>query len=62
MDELPVEDVRRFESELLDYVRNGHPDLIEMIAKGKDLSDDVKAKLKTVLTQFSERFAPSVTA
>ncbi len=62
MDELPVEDVKRFESELLDYVRNGHPDLIEMIGKGKDMSDDVKSKLKTVLGQFSERFAASVTA
>jgi len=62
MDELPVEHVKRFEAELIDFVRNGHPDLIEMIGKGKDMSDDVKTKLKTVLGQFSERFAASVTA
>lgn len=61
-DELPVEHVRRFETELIDFVRNAHPDLPDMIAKGKDLSDDVKARLKSVVEAFAERFAATIAA
>ena len=56
MDELPVESIKAYETVLVETVRNAHPDLLELIATKKDLSDDVKAKLKEVLDTVTERF------
>ncbi len=56
MDELPVESVKAYETVLVETVRNAYPDLLELIATKKDLSDDVKAKLKEVLDTVTERF------
>ena len=56
MDELPVESVKAYETVLVETVRNAHPDLLELLATKKDLSDDVKAKLKEVLDTVTERF------
>ncbi|HYK20909.1 MAG TPA: F0F1 ATP synthase subunit alpha [Pyrinomonadaceae bacterium] len=51
-DDIPVEDVRRFETELLKFVENSHPGLLADIAEKKALTDDIKAGLKQVLEDF----------
>jgi len=51
-DDIPVEDVRRFETELLKFVENSHPGLLADIAEKKTLTDDIKAGLKQVLEDF----------
>jgi F-type H+-transporting ATPase subunit alpha len=51
-DDIAVEDVRRFETELLKFVENSHPGLLADIAEKKALTDDIKAGLKQVLEDF----------
>jgi F-type H+-transporting ATPase subunit alpha len=60
MDELPVESIKRYESELLEFVHATHADIITDLRVQKALTDDVVAKLKSVLTSFTERFATTV--
>ena len=51
-DDIAVEDVRRFEGNLLKFVENSHPGLLADIAEKKTLTDEIKAGLKTVLEDF----------
>jgi F-type H+/Na+-transporting ATPase subunit alpha len=54
VDDIPVEDVRRFESSLLKFVENSHPGLLAAIAEKKSLTDEIKADLKQVLEDFKD--------
>jgi F-type H+-transporting ATPase subunit alpha len=51
LDDVPVADVRRFEAELLDYMRTSHPSLLDDIAGGT-LPDD----LDEAIRQFKQQF------
>ena len=44
LDDVPVEDVRRFESELLDHLRR-NTDVLSVIAETGKLGDDTEAQL-----------------
>jgi F-type H+-transporting ATPase subunit alpha len=52
VDDIAVEDVRRFETSLLTFVQNSHPGLLADIAEKKTLTDEIKAGLKQVLEDF----------
>jgi len=54
LDDVPVADVQRFESELLEHVRGGHSSLLEGVKSGA-LPDE----LGDVIAQFKEQFQPS---
>jgi F-type H+-transporting ATPase subunit alpha len=57
LDDIPVGDVKRFETELLEYVRTRHGDLLEQVRTTGALPDgDV---LEGPITSFKEQFAPS---
>ena len=51
-DDIAVEDVRRFEAGLLEFVENSHPGLLADIADKKTLTDEIKAGLTQVLEDF----------
>ena len=53
-DDIPVEDVRRFETGLLKFVESSHPGLLAAIAEKKSLTDEIKADLKQVLEDFKD--------
>jgi len=55
-DDIAVEDVRRFETELLKFVENSHPGLLVDISEKKALTDDIKAGLKQVLEDFKHNW------
>ncbi len=57
IDDLPVEAVRRFESELFEYVESKHPELLATMRAKPELTDDVKKSLNGVLDEFKQRFA-----
>jgi F-type H+-transporting ATPase subunit alpha len=59
LDEVPVEDVRRFERELLDYLRREHRNLLVGIAETKDLSDDTTTALSDAVDAFKRTFETS---
>lgn len=59
LDSVPVEDVARFESELLDHIRASENELLAGIRESKKLSDEASEKLVEVIDQFKKGFAAS---
>ena len=56
LDDLAVEDCRRFEAELYRFVENAHPGLLPEMREKKALDDTLKAKVNAVTTEFKQRF------
>jgi len=54
VDDVAVEDVRRFETGLLKFVENSNPGLLAAIAEKKSLTDEIKADLKQALEDFKD--------
>ena len=59
LDVVPLEDVRRFESEFLDFIRHQHPGIMDSIAETKQLTDDATDELETSVKEFQDRFTTS---
>ena len=59
IDDVPVEDVRRFEAELIEYMRARHGDLLTKLRTEK-LSDDLSSQLATAVDAFKETFEATV--
>ncbi len=57
LDDIPLSDVRRFESEFLAFIQHQHDDVLQSIRDTKDLTADNEAKLKEVIEQFKRGFA-----
>jgi F-type H+-transporting ATPase subunit alpha len=55
LDDVPIEDVRRFESELLDHLRR-NTDVLTSIADTGKLGDDLEAKLSAAVDEFRSNF------
>src|SRR6185503_1282356 len=51
-DEVPVENVRKFEADLVRFIENSHPGLLQKIREKKAIDDEIKADLQQVLTDF----------
>ncbi len=62
LDSVAVADIRRFESEFLDYVGRSHKGIFDVIAETKELSDDTVAKLTSAINSFKNEFKSSVAA
>jgi F-type H+-transporting ATPase subunit alpha len=59
LDEVPVEDIRRFETEFLDYVERSHGGIMETIRETGDFTDDTVTALKDAIAQFKKSFETS---
>ena len=55
LDDVPVEDVRRFESEFLDHVRHSSK-VLTVLAETNKLEDSTVDELKTLITNFKQGF------
>ena len=60
MDSIPVADIRRFESEFLDFIARERKQIFDVIASTKELSDDTVASLEEAITVFKTQFKSSV--
>ncbi|MDO5029401.1 MAG: F0F1 ATP synthase subunit alpha [Corynebacterium sp.] len=58
-DDVPVEDVRRFEAELLEHLQDTQKPVFEQIAGGVPFSDESKAALKSATANFKKSFQTS---
>jgi F-type H+-transporting ATPase subunit alpha len=56
LDKVAVNDVVRFETEVLNEMRSSHADVLEAIANKKELSKDNDDKLKSILDTIVEKF------
>jgi F-type H+-transporting ATPase subunit alpha len=59
LDDVPVEDIRRFDSEFLDYVDRSAPQAFDAIRTTTDLSDDTVSVLENAITEFKKQFTTS---
>ena len=59
LDEVPVEDIRRFETEFLDYVAATHGGVFDVIRETKVLGDDTVAELEKAIDAFKPTFTTS---
>jgi F-type H+/Na+-transporting ATPase subunit alpha len=56
LDDVPLEDVSRFESEFLDYLKRNHAGILTTIRETKALSDDTVTGLKDAVDSFRRTF------
>jgi F-type H+/Na+-transporting ATPase subunit alpha len=59
LDDVPVEDVSRFETDFLDYLRRSHAGILETIRESLQLSEDTIAALKDAIDEFRRGFETS---
>jgi F-type H+-transporting ATPase subunit alpha len=62
LDDIAVADIRRFESELLDYIARERKAIFDVISETKQLEDDTVKSLEEAVTAFKKIFVPSVSA
>jgi len=62
LDDVAVADIRRFESELLDFIGRERKEIFTVISETKQLEDDTIAKLDVAVADFKKQFKPSVAA
>jgi F-type H+-transporting ATPase subunit alpha len=60
VDDIPVQDVRRFEAEFLAYVDANKPEIFASIRDTKDLTSDNEKALVDAINAFKKSFAASV--
>ncbi len=58
-DDVPVEDVRRFETELMEHLYSKNEAVFEQIDGGKPFSDESKSALKASVDEFKKGFQAS---
>ena len=56
LDDVPVEDIRRFDKEFLEYVERSKPAIMEAIRTTTDLSDDSVSQLESAIAEFKKQF------
>lgn len=57
LDDLPLERVPEFEKQLLKHYHDEFPEVYDELAKNKKLTDELDAKMKTIVGNFKTRFA-----
>src|SRR5690242_18501936 len=57
LDKLKVSNVRRFEEELLRFMRAGHPEVLDSIRDKKEITKETGDKLKAAVDKFAKAFA-----
>ncbi|MEC7103574.1 MAG: F0F1 ATP synthase subunit alpha [Actinomycetota bacterium] len=59
LDDVPVEDIRRFDAEFLDYVDRNKAEILDAIRSTSDLSDDTVSVLEATIEEFKRQFSTS---
>jgi F-type H+-transporting ATPase subunit alpha len=59
LDDVPIEDISRFESEFLEYLKRQHAGILQTIRESLDLSEDTITVLKDAVEEFRRVFETS---
>jgi F-type H+-transporting ATPase subunit alpha len=59
LDEVPIEDIRRFDSEFLSFIERSKPEILDAIRTTTDLSNDTVAVLEAAMAEFKRQFSTS---
>ncbi|HVM75461.1 MAG TPA: F0F1 ATP synthase subunit alpha [Candidatus Saccharimonadales bacterium] len=60
LDSLPVNEVRRFEKEFLQFAETNYGAVLKEIATKKALDDNIKANIKSAVDAFKDRFTATI--
>ena len=56
LDDVPLEDIRRFDGEFLDYLGRSKPEVFDAIRTTTDLSDDTLSVLQAAVEEFKKQY------
>jgi len=56
VDDVPVADIKKFETGFLTFMEEKHSDIIDTIEKAKKLDDELEGKLKDAVSEFKDLF------
>ena len=56
LDDVPVDQVQKFEEELHSFAKRSHADLIKTLSNGEKVNEETGKKLQKVLTEFKKTF------
>jgi len=56
MDDVPLDAVRKFETEMIEFMRNSKADVLKDIAEKKQLDADIEGRLKAAIEEFKKGF------
>jgi len=59
VDKIPVESLRQYETELYRHIDEKHPELWESIRTKKEINDEIKKSLESILKAFGKAFVSS---
>ncbi|MBZ0270584.1 F0F1 ATP synthase subunit alpha [bacterium] len=62
IDEVPVNEVTRWEAELYGYLEHSHPELQKRIEAEKEIGADLEKDVRAALDKFNEMFKPEAAA
>jgi F-type H+-transporting ATPase subunit alpha len=62
LDDVAVADIRRFETELLDFIGRERKEIFTVISETKQLEDDTVSKMESAVADFKKQFKSSVAA
>jgi F-type H+-transporting ATPase subunit alpha len=60
--ELVIDDIGRYESEMMAFIKSRHPEILAAIQSTGKLEDETRAKIDKALDAFAQIFQPSKTA
>jgi len=59
LDEVPVEQISTYESQLLEFIEGKHPELLAELKEKNDISDELEGKMKAALDEFKGVYQPA---
>ncbi|MBA3583759.1 MAG: F0F1 ATP synthase subunit alpha, partial [Gemmatimonadetes bacterium] len=59
LDDVPVEDVRAFENDFLEFLRSSRPEALGKIREQKELNEEVEKALVDAIEAFRKGFGPA---
>jgi F-type H+/Na+-transporting ATPase subunit alpha len=62
IDDIALEDVKRFEAGLLNFVENTRGSLLEKLRERQKIDDEIENELRAAVTEFKERFVAEARA
>ncbi|MBI5374913.1 MAG: F0F1 ATP synthase subunit alpha [Candidatus Schekmanbacteria bacterium] len=60
LDDIPIEECKRFESEMLQFIDGNHPGIIEEIETKKEITKETDEKLRGIIKEFKDSFVQTV--
>jgi F-type H+-transporting ATPase subunit alpha len=56
LDDISLDQVKKFESGLLAFIENAHSGLLEKLRERKKIDDEIEGELRAAVTEFKDRF------